>query len=83
MKKHRPSLTEGEIWALAHVTRHFADYMCGDDRPDHGLGILKQYREGMKEGMFKDKPQYIQDFISAMGKLNRLDRKLRFTKSEK
>ena len=23
---------------------HFSDYMAMDDRPDHGLGILKGYR---------------------------------------
>ena len=74
--KHRITLTTEEISVLAHVTRHFADYMCGDDRPDHGLGILKGYREGMRSSRFDEKkPDYVEDFISAMGKLNRFDRK--------
>ena len=77
MSKHRITLTTEEISVLAHVTRHFADYMCGDDRPDHGLGILKQYREGMKNSRFDEKkPDYIEDLISAMGKLNRFHKKL-------
>ena len=30
---------------LQHILRHFADYMGGDDRYDHGFGILKGYRD--------------------------------------
>lgn len=41
----RPTLTEEEISTLAHIMDHFIDYMAGDNRPDHGFGILKQYRE--------------------------------------
>ena len=78
MKKHRITLTEGEIYILAHLTRHFTDYMCGDDRPDHGMGMLKTYREDRQGKSYDDLPQYLKDFLSAMGKLNRKDRKIRF-----
>ena len=83
-KKYSISLTKGEIWTLAHLTRHFADYMGGDDRPDHGMGILKGYREAnlkaIHENSFADswdaKPQYVKDLITAMSKLNRKGRKI-------
>ena len=82
MKTHRVSLTEGEIYILAHLTRHFADYVGGDDRPDHGLALLSQYRTEYKERMRKDEelPGWLKDFTSAMGKLNRKDRKIRWGK---
>ena len=84
-KKHRITLTSGEINTLAHITRHFSDYLCGDDRPDHGMGILKGYREAnlksVHEGDFLGswdrKPQYVQDVITTMGKFNRFHRKIR------
>jgi hypothetical protein len=41
----RITLTENEIKTLAHILDHFTDYMMHDDRPDHGLGILKSYRD--------------------------------------
>ena len=68
----RITLTKEEISILAHLTRNFADYMFLDDRPDHGMGILKQYREYNKE----PKPEYIKLFLSAMIKLNRSARRL-------
>lgn len=78
-KRYRISLTEGEIHTLAHIMNHFTDYMCGDDRPDHGMGILKGYREGMKKaGLWGEKPQYVRDALSAMGKLYRKSRKIRY-----
>ena len=43
--KKRITLEEDEIITLAHIMDHFLDYMFGDDRPDHGFGILKQYRD--------------------------------------
>ena len=84
--KHRPSFTKGELWVLAHLTRHFTDYMGGDDRPDHGLGVLRQYRDdnlkAVRENDFLDvdkaRPDYVKDLISAMGKLNRMQRKLNY-----
>ena len=78
--KHRITLTDGEIYVLAHLTRHFTDYMYGDDRPDHGMGILKSYRENLVKGIdsWDKQPQYIKDLITAMGKLNRFDRKIRW-----
>mgnify|MGYP001595536293 CR=1 FL=1 len=44
-KKYTISLTEQELIVLANIMHHFTDYMSGDDRPDHGLAILKKYRE--------------------------------------
>jgi hypothetical protein len=73
--KHRITLTTEEIKVVAHILNHFTDYMCGDDRPDHGMGILKQYREaniGIEE-----KPSYIKATLSAMGKFYRFRQKLR------
>jgi hypothetical protein len=87
--KHRLTLTTEEVAALAHVSRHFVDYMGGDDRPDHGLGILKGYREANLKVIHEAKsftevydlrPTYVKAIISAMGKLYRLDRKIRFRK---
>jgi len=75
--KHRVTLTKREISVLAHITRHFADYVCGDDRHDHGMGILKGYRdEHMKYKLFEERPEWLQSFFSAMGKLNRFSRKI-------
>ncbi len=42
--KIRISLTLEELGYLEHILWHFTDYMGHDDRPDHGLGILKEYR---------------------------------------
>ena len=81
--KTRITLTKSEVKILAHLTRHFADYMFGDDRPDHGMGILKGYREEyFKHIRSKDHdflsslPDNIQTLLNAMGKLNRKSRKL-------
>jgi len=43
--KKRISFGEEELWYLKHILWHFSDYMAGDDRPDHGFGILKEYRD--------------------------------------
>jgi hypothetical protein len=45
MKKTRLTITEEELFYLKHIMDHFTDYMAHDDRPDHGLGILKGYRD--------------------------------------
>lgn len=42
-------LTTEELSVIQHILYHFSDYMNGDDRPDHGLGILKDYRESSSE----------------------------------
>ena len=77
-KKHRPVLTTEEIRVLSHITRHFADYIGGDDRPDHGLGILKGYREANIKLRWNDeRTGYLGAFFSATGKLNRFSRKIR------
>lgn len=74
----RITLTEAEIRTLAHITRHFADYIFLDDRPDHGLGVLKHYREHNKE----PRPEWIEAFLSAMIKLNRSDKRLQKKKKD-
>jgi hypothetical protein len=38
-------MTFRELETLAHIMDHFTDYMARDDRPDHGFGILKGYRD--------------------------------------
>ena len=38
-------LTKKELSFLEHILWHFTDYMAGDNREDHGFGILKGYRE--------------------------------------
>ena len=45
MKKTRITLTEEELKYLEHILWHFTDYMGYDDRPGHGLSVLKEYRE--------------------------------------
>jgi hypothetical protein len=41
----RITLTEEDVYTLAHIMHHFTDYMALDDRVDHGFGILKGYRK--------------------------------------
>lgn len=67
-KKHRVTLTTKELHILAHILRHFSDYMAHDDRPDHGLGILKGYRDLDKNGRW--------EVYTIMGKINRLSYKV-------
>jgi len=38
-------LSDKELGYIEHILYHFTDYMGGDDRPDHGWGILKDYRD--------------------------------------
>jgi hypothetical protein len=64
----RPTLTEEEISTLAHIMNHFTDYMAGDNRSDHGLGILKGYREVSDERRIK--------IYQLAGKLMRLRKKI-------
>ena len=64
MTKHRLTLTNVELGTLAHIMRQFSDYVAGDDRPDHGFGNLKQYRELDKERKW--------EVYMLMGKINRL-----------
>lgn len=73
----RITLTRLELNVLAHLTRHFVDYTCGDDRPDHGLGILKQYRDRRKSLPWNHEDPTLLSLSSAMGKLNRRNRKLK------
>lgn len=44
-KIFRPRLTEEEVIYLSHLLRNFVDFMYYDDRPDHGWGRLKGYRD--------------------------------------
>ena len=48
-KKTTISLTYNELFFFSHIIDHFSDYMAYDDRPDHGMGILKQYRDMSEE----------------------------------
>jgi len=75
MSKHRITLTDGEIYVAAHLLRHFTDYVYGDDRPDHGLGMLQQYRDMHKSG---EQEEIIADLISLFLKMNNMDRRIRF-----
>lgn len=67
MAKHRLTITSEELGTLAHITRQFSDYVAGDDRPDHGLGNLKPYRELSQERKW--------DLYILTGKINRLWRR--------
>lgn len=49
MRKRAILFNEKELRYLEHILWHFTDYMAHDDRPDHGFGILKQYREADEE----------------------------------
>ena len=51
-KKYTIQLSKEEIAYLDHILWHFTDYMAYDDRPDHGLGILKHYRKVGDEKKF-------------------------------
>jgi hypothetical protein len=64
----RVTLTEREVCTLAHIMNHFTDYMGHDDRPDHGLGILKQYRNFSDVGK--------REIYVLAGRLLRLRRKI-------
>ena len=69
MKKIRPSFTEEEFNYVQHILWHFTDYISFDDREDHGMGILKHYR---------DMPQEKKNVLLMLaGKLRRLSRKRR------
>lgn len=39
------TVSKDELKLMSDILWHFCDYMCGDDRPDHGLGVLKDYRD--------------------------------------
>ena len=43
------TLTKDELRTLGHIIEHFKDYMMGDARADHRVGILKYYREMIGE----------------------------------
>lgn len=73
--KKRITLEEDHIITLAHIMDHFTDYMAHDDRPDHGLGILKGYRKMDDE---KKRPIY-----ALAGRLLRYSRKIRELRAKK
>ena len=66
----RISLSLEELGYLEHIMWHFTDYMGGDDRSDHGMGILKGYRE------MKDQDRRTRIMVLS-GRLRRLYRKKR------
>lgn len=47
--KKRIMFTKDELYYLQHILKHLTEYMSKDDRPDHGLAILKKYRKLRKE----------------------------------
>jgi hypothetical protein len=71
MKKRAVYLSEKELSYLQHILYHFTDYMSGDDRPDHGFGILKEYRNAAPE---------VRTMLNVLaGRLRRLDWKRRLS----
>ena len=67
MKRKPVYLTEEELGYLQHILWHFVDFMAGDNRFDHGMGILKGY---------KDLPDEKRGNIAYLsGRLRRLHRK--------
>jgi len=69
-KKYSMTFTRGELIYLYGIMNHFTDYMAHDDRSDHGLAMLKYYREEMPTD---DKCK----IYSLAGKLKRKVRKLK------
>ena len=69
MNKIRFTLTEDELMYLQHIMWHFTDYMAHDDRPDHGFGILKDYRD------INEERRHL--IFQLAGRLRRTHRKLR------
>jgi hypothetical protein len=67
MKKRAIYLSEKELGYLQHILYNFSDYMAHDDRPDHGLGILKGYRD------MPDEEKHIIFYLA--GRLRRLSNK--------
>ena len=43
--KHTLTLSTQQLFSLNSILGDFMDYAHGDDRPDHGLGRLKLWRE--------------------------------------
>jgi hypothetical protein len=43
--KHRITFTDEEIRYLENILNHFSDYIAKDDRYDHGIARLNEYRE--------------------------------------
>lgn len=72
-KKYTITFTRQEVQTLAFATRHLSDYVCGDDRTDHGLAMLKKYRDVYER---QDRPEYIRSLFTATVKLNRKDYKI-------
>jgi hypothetical protein len=48
-EKRRITLTKREIRMLTLLLHHFTDYMAFDDRQDHGLARLQDYRKFDRE----------------------------------
>jgi hypothetical protein len=71
--KVRIIFTNRELMYLQHILWHFTDYMAHDNRPDHGFGILKEYRDFNED----DK----REIYVLAGRLRRLYHKLKL-KSE-
>ena len=48
-KKYTIQLTRSELAILTNILDHFADYVSGDDRIDHGWNVLKSWRDNLQE----------------------------------
>jgi hypothetical protein len=60
------TFTDKEIFYLAHILRHFTDYIAYDDRPDHGLAILKDYRN-----LPEEEKRFLFRLAGRIGRVNR------------
>jgi hypothetical protein len=60
-------LSKDELFYIQHILWHMTDFMAGDDRPDHGMGVLKKYR--------KIKPEEKTKLNILAGRLRRIHRK--------
>ena len=47
--KHKITLFTDEVIILKNILFHFTDYVAGDDRPDHGWNILKDWRTASQQ----------------------------------
>ena len=56
MNNHTIKINHNDLILLVNILDNFSDYVCGDDRPDHGLNRLKDAREWArctKDDLFK------------------------------
>ena len=66
----RITLSRREIILLAWVMDKVSEYMANDDRPDHGLGKLKDVRDIPSKGFFDNGIK--REIHSLAGRLERI-----------